>query len=134
MVDIMDRERRSHMMARIGGKDTKPELVVRRALHALGIRFRLHDGKFPGKPDLVFRRFGAVCFVHGCFWHRHAGCSFITDPSTRPEFWQQKFKTNIERDRRTRGELLEAGWRVAIVWECVRRARHSGRGNSSGVS
>lgn len=126
MVDIVDRERRSRMMARIGGKDTKPELVLRRALHALGIRFRLHDGKLPGKPDLVFHRFGAVCFVHGCFWHRHAGCSFTTDPSTRPEFWQQKFKANVERDRRTRAVLLEAGWRVAIVWECAVRGTRAG--------
>ena len=127
MVDIMDRERRSRMMARIGGKDTKPELVLRRALHARGVRYRLHDGMLPGKPDLVLRRFEAVCFVHGCFWHRHVGCSYTTDPSTRPDFWRQKFKNNVERDRRTRGELLEAGWRVAIVWECAVRGVRVGK-------
>ena len=127
MVDIVDRERRSRMMARIGGKDTKPELDLRRALYARGVRYRLHDWKLSGKPDLVFRRFGAVCFVHGCFWHRHASCPYTTDPATRPDFWREKFKTNVERDKRTRGELLEAGWRVAIVWECAVRGARAGK-------
>ena len=108
-------------MAGIGGRDTKPELILRRALHARGLRYRLHDRKLPGTPDLVFRRFGAVCFVHGCFWHRHAGCPYATDPATRPDFWQEKFRANVERDRRARKDLLEAGWRVAIVWECALR-------------
>ena len=109
------------MMAGIGGKDTKPELILRRALHARGLRYRLHDRKLSGTPDLIFRRFGAVCFVHGCFWHRHAGCPYATDPATRPDFWQAKFRANVERDRRARRDLLEAGWRVAIVWECALR-------------
>lgn len=126
MADIVSRERRSCMMRRIGSRDTKPELIVRRSLHAQGVRYRLHDKKLPGKPDLVFRRFGAVCFVHGCFWHRHAGCSNATNPSTRADYWKQKFKTNVERDRRTRVELLEAGWRVAVIWECSLRGNRQG--------
>ena len=122
MVDIVDRAVRSRMMARIGGKDTKPEMVLRRALHARGLRYRLHDRMLPGTPDLVFRRFGAVCFVHGCFWHRHQECPYATVPATRPDFWKAKFKGNVKRDRRTREELLDSGWRVAIVWECALRA------------
>ena len=121
MPDIVDRATRSRMMAGIGSRNTKPELVLRRALHARGFRFRLHNRKLPGTPDLVFRRFRAVCFVHGCFWHRHEGCRYTTNPATREEFWQGKFAANIERDRRNRDALLEAGWRVAIVWECALR-------------
>ena len=121
MTDIVDRATRSRMMAGISAKDTKPERILRRALHALGFRFRLHARNLPGTPDLVLRRYGAVCFVHGCFWHRHPGCSYATTPATRPEFWQAKFDGNVERDRRSKHELLEAGWRVAIVWECALR-------------
>lgn len=121
MPDIVDRATRSRMMAGIGNRNTVPELVLRRALHALGLRYRLHDRKLPGTPDLVFPRFRAVCFVHGCFWHRHAGCPYATTPATRPEFWKAKFDSNVERDRRNRLALIEAGWRVAIVWECALR-------------
>ena len=123
MTDVVDKATRSRMMAGIGGRNTLPELVLRRALHARGLRFRLHDRKLPGTPDLVFPRFRAVCFVHGCFWHRHAGCPYATSPATRPEFWQAKFDSNVERDRRNRHELLAAGLRVAIVWECALRKR-----------
>ena len=121
MPDIVDRATRSRMMAGIGTRNTKPELVLRRAMHARGLRYRLHNRKLPGTPDLVFRRFEAVCFVHGCFWHRHAGCRFSTTPATRVEFWQAKFEANVDRDRRKRAELLESGWRVAVVWECALR-------------
>ena len=127
MVDIVDRATRSRMMAGIAGKDTKPELALRRALHGRGLRYRLHDRKLPGKPDLAFRRFRAVCFVHGCFWHRHDGCPYTTVPATRPDFWQAKFKANVERDLRTRQELLVAGWRVAIIWECALRGDRTAR-------
>ena len=123
MPDIVDRATRSRMMAGIGSRDTVPELLLRRALHARGIRYRLHDRGLPGTPDLVFRRFRAVCFIHGCFWHRHAGCRYSTTPATRAEFWQAKFRANVERDERNRHELLEEGWRVAIVWECALRRR-----------
>ena len=123
MVDIVDRATRSRMMAGIGSRNTRPELALRRAIHARGLRFRLHDRRLPGTPDLVFRRFGAVCQVHGCFWHRHAGCPYATTPSTRKGFWQAKFDANTERDRRNRRDLLQAGWRVATVWECALRKR-----------
>ena len=121
MADIVDAATRSRMMAGIGGKNTQPELVLRRAVHALGLRYRLHDRRLPGTPDLVFRRFGAVCFVHGCFWHRHPGCPYTTTPTTRKKFWQAKFGENTERDRRNLCDLLHGGWRVAIVWECALR-------------
>lgn len=123
MPDIVDRATRSRMMASIGNRDTIPELVLRRALHSRGLRYRLHDRKLSGTPDLVFPRFGAVCFVHGCFWHRHAGCPWAATPATRGQFWQAKFDSNVERDRRNQRELLTAGWRVAIVWECALRNR-----------
>ncbi|OLP44556.1 very short patch repair endonuclease [Rhizobium oryziradicis] len=121
MTDIVDPETRSRMMAGIKGKNTKPELVLRRALHALGLRFRLHNRKIKGMPDLAFPKFKAVVFVHGCFWHRHAGCKYATTPSTRPEFWQTKFAANVARDAAVKTALLESGFRMATVWECALR-------------
>ena len=121
MPDIVDRATRSRMMAAIGSRNSVPEVVLRQTLHARGLRYRLHDRTLPGTPDLVFPRFRAVCFVHGCFWHRHSGCRFATTPATREEFWEAKFRANVERDRRNQGDLLESGWRVAIVWECALR-------------
>ena len=106
-------------MAGIRGKDTRPEWALRRALHARGVRYRLHDRRLPGRPDLVFPRYGAVCLVHGCFWHRHEGCRYATTPATRPEFWARKFRGNVARDRRNERKLGAAGWRVAKVWECT---------------
>lgn len=126
MTDIVDKHTRSRMMAGIGSKDTKPELVLRRALHARGFRFRLHVKHLPGRPDLVFPKHRAVVFVHGCFWHRHAGCRFATTPASRPEFWATKFRANSTRDNVICAKLLEIGWRVAIVWECaLRRAEQA---------
>lgn len=121
MADIVDTQTRSRMMAGIGGKDTKPELALRRALHARGFRYRLHTRGMPGRPDLVLPRLRAAVFVHGCFWHRHAGCRYTTTPATRPEFWQSKFESNVERDSVVCAALLDAGWRVATVWECALR-------------
>jgi DNA mismatch endonuclease, patch repair protein len=118
LVDIVDSATRSRMMANIRGKDTKPELLLRKAMHARGFRFRLHDKRLPGSPDLIFPRYGAVVFVHGCFWHRHEGCRFATTPATRPDFWAEKFQANVARDRKYEAVLLAANWRVAIVWEC----------------
>lgn len=118
MVDIVDSATRSRMMANIRGKDTKPELLLRKAMHARGFRFRLHDRRLPGSPDLVFPRYRAAVFVHGCFWHRHEGCRFATTPATRPEFWAEKFQANVARDRKHEAALLAANWRVAIIWEC----------------
>lgn len=118
MADIVDRKTRSRMMAGIRGKDTKPELVLRRALHARGFRYRLHAANLPGRPDLVLPRYRTVIFVHGCFWHRHEGCRYATTPASNVAFWERKFRQNVERDREVRKRLKEAGWRVAIVWEC----------------
>lgn len=106
------------MMAGIKGANTRPELELRRALHAIGYRFRLHSMHLPGKPDIVLPRYRAAIFVHGCFWHRHEGCRYATTPATRVEFWQAKFSSNKERDNRNLMELQAASWRVAIAWEC----------------
>lgn len=121
MTDIVDQQTRSRMMAGIRGKNTKPELLLRRALHARGFRFRIHSSKVHGRPDIVLPKHRAVIFVHGCFWHRHEGCRYTTNPSTRPEFWQAKFEANVARDSDVRATLLERGWRVATVWECALR-------------
>lgn len=118
MADIVDSKTRSRMMAGIRGKNTKPEVKVRQALHAAGYRYRLHRADLPGKPDIVLPSRRAVVFVHGCFWHRHKGCPAATTPTTRPEFWQAKLSGNVERDERNIGLLREQGWAVHIVWEC----------------
>ncbi|MDD2868647.1 very short patch repair endonuclease [Neomegalonema sp.] len=121
MMDVVDHQTRSRMMAGIRGKDTKPELTLRRALHARGFRFRLHAPTLEGRPDLAFAQHRAAVFVHGCFWHRHEGCRYASTPSTRPEFWRTKFAANQARDAAVRTKLLAAGWRVATVWECALR-------------
>lgn len=111
------------MMAGIRARDTRPELRVRKALHALGFRYRLHASKLPGKPDIVLRKHRAAILVHGCFWHRHANCHFATTPASNPEFWAAKFAGNVERDARGVAALAKMGWRVAVVWECGLRRR-----------
>lgn len=110
------------MMSGIRGKNTKPELLIRKGLHASGFRYRLHDRRLPGSPDLVFRRWNAVIFVHGCFWHGHA-CHLFRLPSTRPEFWSDKIRANRQRDRLAIDGLKAAGWRVATIWECALKGR-----------
>ena len=109
-------------MAAIRGRDTKPELVVRRYLHRHGLRFRLHDKSLPGKPDLVFKRYNTVVFVHGCFWHHH-GCKNSVWPKTRSGFWRSKIAGNIRRDRARIHELRSSGWKVVVIWECEITAR-----------
>ena len=121
MIDVVDQKTRSRMMSRIRGKDTRPEMLVRSGLHRLGFRFRLHARNLPGSPDLVLKRYRAVVFVHGCYWHRHEGCRYATTPATRREFWLEKFRANVARDRRHQQKLREAGWRVFVVWECALR-------------
>jgi DNA mismatch endonuclease, patch repair protein len=111
------------MMAGIGGRNTQPELVLRRGLHRAGLRFRLHDRTLPGRPDIVLPRFRAAILVHGCFWHRHEGCRWCSTPSSNIEFWSAKFENNVSRDRQTVGLLSTGGWRVALVWECALRRR-----------
>ncbi len=120
MVDIVDPETRSRMMAGIKGHDTKPELLIRKLLHQKGFRFRLHVRSLPGKPDLAFRRYQAVIFVNGCFWHGH-DCRFFRLPATRTEFWKSKISRNQENDAKNLKLLVEAGWRVGVVWECAIR-------------
>lgn len=118
MTDIVDSQTRSRMMSRIRGSDTRPELIVRRYLHACGFRYRLHRRDLPGKPDLVLPKHRLAIFVHGCFWHRHEGCFYATSPATRKDFWRQKLDTNAARDKQQQGNLISSGWRVLIVWEC----------------
>ena len=119
-LDTLSREARSKLMSRIRGKDTKPELRVRRLVHGLGFRYRLHARDLPGKPDMVFRPTRKVIFVHGCFWHCHAGCSRHRVPRSpeRREFWKAKLEGNVARDRRNREQLEHDGWRVLVIWEC----------------
>ena len=122
--DIVPATVRSRMMSGIRGKNTKPELAIRSALHRRGFRFRLHRRDLPGKPDLVFTRLNAVLFVHGCFWHGH-DCHLFRWPKSREEFWREKIGKNIERDRRQRLALAEAGWRIGTVWECALKGKTS---------
>jgi DNA mismatch endonuclease (patch repair protein) len=110
------------MMSRIRSTDTKPEMILRRGLHAAGFRFRLHVSGLPGKPDIVLSKFRSVIFVHGCFWHGHAGCKNFWIPKTRPEFWRAKINTNRDRDDRAIAAIRDAGWRVLVVWECATRS------------
>jgi DNA mismatch endonuclease (patch repair protein) len=116
--DIVDQATRSRMMSGIRGRDTQPELKVRRYLHALGFRFRVHARDLPGRPDLVLTRYRTAIFVHGCFWHQHAGCRLAARPDTNGAFWRAKLSGNVERDKRQEDELRSLGWRVATVWEC----------------
>ena len=109
-------------MAGIRSTNTKPELTLRRALHAAGLRYRLHRRELPGKPDLVFPSRRAVLLVHGCFWHGH-GCHLFKWPKSQVEFWREKISTNVERDHRVRRQLRDAGWRVGVVWECTLKGR-----------
>lgn len=121
MTDIVSPETRSRMMSRIRGRNTKPEITVRRFLHAVGLRFRLHGKDLPGRPDIVLPARRAAVFVHGCFWHQHPGCREAVMPSTRPEFWANKFDANRTRDARAIQALQDAGWNTFVVWECQAR-------------
>jgi len=114
-------------MSRIRSKNTKPEILVRKWLHKQGFRFRLHQKDLPGKPDIVLPKYRTVIFVHGCFWHRHPGCKRTTTPSTNTEFWEEKFRKNVDRDVRNRETLEALGWKVIVVWECeVKDSEQSG--------
>ena len=117
MVDVVDKATRSRMMSGIRGRDTKPEMIVRSHLHRLGLRFRL-ESSLPGKPDLIFPKYKAVVFVHGCFWHRHPGCRFTTTPASNRQFWLDKFAANVVRDAQVKLLLRRLKWRQLIVWEC----------------
>jgi DNA mismatch endonuclease, patch repair protein len=120
MADIVDQVTRSRMMSGIRGKDTRPELAIRKGLHALGFRYRLHVRQLHGRPDLVLAKYHAAIFIHGCFWHGH-NCPLFKWPNTRKDFWRQKIEGNVARDDRAVTALLASGWRVAVVWECSLR-------------
>jgi DNA mismatch endonuclease (patch repair protein) len=122
MTDVLTSEQRLLNMSRIKGRDTKPELLIRRGLHARGLRYRLHIRTLPGSPDLVFSRFRTAVFIHGCFWHLH-GCPLSKLPATRPDFWRNKLEENVNRDRNAIKALQADGWRVLVVWECAMRGQ-----------
>ena len=105
-------------MSRISGKDTKPEMMVRKFLHANGFRYSLHRKDLPGKPDIVLPKYDTVIFVHGCFWHAHEGCKYFKIPKTRTEWWKNKLLANRDRDQKHIQQLEESGWKVIVVWEC----------------
>lgn len=123
MADVVDPATRSRMMSGIRGKNTKPELLIRKALHARGFRYRLHCKDLPGNPDLCLPKYRAVIFVHGCFWHGH-GCHLFKWPKTRPEFWREKIGRNRAVDEAAERSLAEAGWRQAVIWECALKGRN----------
>lgn len=118
MADVHDKATRSYNMSRIKGKDTKPEMLVRRFLFSKGFRYRLHDKKLPGKPDIVLPKYKTVIFINGCFWHGHEGCKYYVAPKTRTEWWLDKISGNIQNDNIKIHALRELGWKVIIIWEC----------------
>ena len=111
-------EQRSRNMSAIKSKNTKPEIKVRKVLHSMGYRFRLHSKDLPGSPDIVLPKYKTVIFVHGCFWHRHKNCKYASTPKTRQEFWEAKFRENINRDKLNQENLSSKGWKIIVVWEC----------------
>ena len=118
MADVHSPEIRSYNMSRIKGKDTKPEMIVRKFLFSRGFRYRLHDKKLPGKPDIVLPKYKTVIFVHGCFWHGHEGCRYFVVPKTRTEWWLEKIQRNKTLDKKNEDELEKMGWEVHIIFEC----------------
>ncbi|MDH5380294.1 MAG: DNA mismatch endonuclease Vsr [Cyclobacteriaceae bacterium] len=118
MADVHTKEIRSYNMSRIKGKDTKPEILVRKFLFSQGFRYRLHDKKLSGKPDLVFPKYKKVVFIHGCYWHGHEGCKYFVPPKTRTEWWMNKINENKKRDEKNIAELKKIMWQPIIIWEC----------------
>jgi DNA mismatch endonuclease (patch repair protein) len=118
MADVHTKEQRSYNMSRIKGKDTKPEMLVRKFLHAQGFRYKLHDKSLPGKPDIVLPKYKTVIFIHGCFWHGHNNCKYFTIPKTRTEWWRNKIETNKANDVKAVKALRKEGWKIITVWEC----------------
>lgn len=118
MSDVVSTEKRSQMMSGIRSKDTKPEIQIRKGLHARGYRYRLHESNLPGKPDLALKKHNAVIFVHGCFWHVHE-CHLFKWPKTREDWWREKLLGNVKKDKENIERLLDSGWRVLVVWECA---------------
>ncbi|MGI9056416.1 MAG: very short patch repair endonuclease [Pyrinomonadaceae bacterium] len=118
MADIVSRSKRKEMMSRVKQRHTKPEIIVRKLLHRLGYRFRLHNKKLPGTPDIVLPKYETVIFVHGCFWHQHENCRKARRPTSNVEFWNEKLDKNIERDKQKESELKKAGWKILTIWDC----------------
>ena len=114
-------EQRSRNMSAIKSKNTKPEIAVRKLLHSMGYRFRLHRKDLPGSPDIVLPKYKTVIFVHGCFWHRHENCKYASSPKTRKEFWESKFKANVKRDKEIQEKIKNIGWKYVVIWECEAR-------------
>jgi DNA mismatch endonuclease, patch repair protein len=133
VADFLTKAQRSKRMSNIRGRDTEPELVLRKLLHARGIRYRLHRRDLPGTPDLVLARYRVVVLVHGCFWHRHDGCNIATTPKTNTKFWTEKFERNVARDRRNVQALNDLGWRVYIVWECSLASHIKAKATADGL-
>jgi len=117
-MDVYDKKTRSYNMSKIKGKNTKPEVLVRKYLFSKGFRFRVNDRRYPGHPDIVLPKYKTCVFVNGCFWHLHEGCKYFVWPKTNIEFWEKKITGNAERDNKNRAELISFGWKVIIVWEC----------------
>jgi len=117
-MDRLSRSHRSWNMSKIKSRDTSTELTVRSVLHDMGYRFRLHRKDLPGKPDIVLPKYRTVIFVHGCFWHRHTECKYAYTPKSNVEFWEKKFKANVERDQNNNRILQELGWKIIVIWEC----------------
>jgi DNA mismatch endonuclease (patch repair protein) len=122
MADVLTPAQRQLNMSRIRGRDTKLEMLIRRGLHARGLRYRLHDRSLPGRPDLVLPKYHTAVFIHGCFWHAH-GCALSKLPATRQDFWQKKLEGNAARDERALAALQASGWRVLVIWECALRGQ-----------
>lgn len=118
-MDIWDKKKRSEVMSKIRSKNTKPEILLRKALFAKGYRYRINDKKLPGKPDIVLPKHRTVIFVHGCFWHSHEGCKYYYIPKSNTDFWIKKFQTNKERDKKNISSILSLDWNIIIVWECT---------------
>lgn len=127
MTDVHDKLTRSFNMSRIQGKNTKPELIVRKALFSLGFRFRLHDKKLPGKPDIILPKYHTLIFIHGCFWHGHKNCKYFKVPKTRTEWWIQKIDKNRSNDNKVTSALKGDGWNVIILWECALKGNKSNK-------
>lgn len=125
---------RSAQMSLVRSRDTKPEMRVRKALHAAGLRYRVHDRSLPGSPDLVFPARRLVVFVHGCFWHRHPGCPAARLPKSRLDFWEPKLAGNVARDARVRAELESLGWKVIVIWECETRKKEALSALAGGIA
>jgi len=125
MADVHSKEIRSKNMAAIKGKNTKPEMLVRRFLHANGFRYKLHDKTLPGKPDIVLPKYKTVIFIHGCFWHGHEGCKYYAVPKTRTEWWLNKINSNIANDEKAVIALKKEGWKIIMLWECELKPKTS---------